>query len=64
MIFAPIYWDGFHWTFIQTVMCALTGAVVELILEVIFSPIGYKIVCKWQKDELGKEYLDLIKKEN
>ena len=26
MFFAPIFWDGFCWTFIQCVMCSLTGA--------------------------------------
>ena len=64
MIFAPIYWDGFSWTFIQCVMCALTGAILELILQIIFTPIGYRVVSKWREDKIGKEYLDLIKKEN
>ena len=64
MIFAPFYWDGFNWTFIQCLMCAVTGATLELIMEVIFSPIGYKIVTKWNKENIGKEYLELIKKEN
>ena len=64
MIFAPIYWVGFCWRFIQCVMCALTGAVLELILQIIFTPIGYKVVSKWREDKIGKEYLDLIKKEN
>ena len=60
MFFAPIYWDGFHWTLLQCVMCALTGAVAELIMEVGFSPIGYMIVKKWKKHDVGKEYLDFI----
>lgn len=61
MIFAPIYWDGFRWTIIQCIMCALTGAFLELLMEIIFSPIGYKIVTKWKKNNVGKEYLDYIK---
>lgn len=60
MFFAPIYWDGFHWTFVQCLMCAITGATLELILEIIFSPIGYKIVRKWNEEGIGKEYLNLI----
>ena len=64
MVFAPLYWDGFNWTFIQCLMCAVTGATLELIMEVIFSPIGYKIVTKWNKENIGKEYLELIKKES
>ncbi|MBQ8795080.1 MAG: VUT family protein [Clostridia bacterium] len=58
--FAPIYWDGFHWTFLQCAMCALTGAVAELIMEIVFSPIGYYIVKKWRKQNIGREYLDFI----
>ena len=61
--FAPIFWDGFHWTVLQCAMCALTGAVAELIMEIIFSPIGYRITRKWQKELVGKEYLDYIETE-
>lgn len=64
MIFAPIYWNGFNWTLIQCLMCALTGAVLELIMEIIFSPIGYKILKKWNKENIGKDYLDLIRKDD
>lgn len=59
---APVFWDGFHWTVLQCMMCALTGAVAELIMEVLFSPIGYRIVKKWKRDSVGKEYLDYIAK--
>lgn len=61
--FAPIYWDGFHWTVLQCCMCALTGAVAELIMEVIFSPIGYRIVMKWKANSIGKEYLEYMEGE-
>ena len=59
---APIFWDGFHWTVIQCAMCALTGAVAELIMEIVFSPIGYKIVTEWKKNNVGKEYLDYVER--
>ena len=61
-VFAPIFWDGFHWTPLQCAMCALTGAVAELIMEILFSPIGYRIVKKWQKRNIGKEYLEHIER--
>ncbi len=61
MLFAPIFWDGFSWTLVQCASCALTGAVAELIMEIAFSPIGYRISKKWQKESVGKEYLDFIK---
>ena len=58
--FAPIFWNGFHWTVLQCTVCALTGAVAELIMEIIFSPIGYRIVTKWRKHNVGQEYLAYI----
>jgi len=33
----------FGWTMIQCLTCALTGAVLELLFEVFFSPLGYRI---------------------
>ena len=58
VIFAPIFWDGFHWTLLQCCTCALTGAIVELIMEVIFAPIGFRIVTRWKENAVGKEYLE------
>lgn len=58
--FAPIFWDGFHWTVLQCIACAFTGAVAELIMEVLFSPFGYRIVMKWKQYHVGIEYLDFI----
>lgn len=63
VILAPIYWDGFHWTVLQCAMCALTGAVAELFMEVVFSPVGYKIVTRWKQLDIGREYLSVINKE-
>ena len=60
--FAPIYWNGFHWTVTQCAVCALTGAVAELFMEIIFSPIGYRITKKWRENNVGKEYLELMGK--
>ncbi|MBR4292212.1 MAG: VUT family protein [Clostridia bacterium] len=63
VFFAPIFWDGFRWTVIQCAMCALTGAVAELIMEIVFSPIGYRITKKWQNENVGKEYFEFLRKE-
>lgn len=54
--FAPIYWNGFHWTWLQCAVCALTGAVAELIMEMLFAPIGYRIVQNWRNNNIGQEY--------
>ncbi len=63
VIFAPIYWDGFNWTIIQCLTCALTGAMIELVFEMVFSPIGYMIIKEWQKDKVGEGYLAYIQGE-
>ena len=62
VFFAPIFWNGFCWTPLQCVTCALTGAVAELILEVIFSPIGYRITQKWKAENVGKEYFEYVER--
>lgn len=46
------------WTPLQALTCAITGAIVELLMEVIFSPIGYKLTLNWKRDGVGKEYLE------
>ena len=33
----------FGWTLLQCFTCALTGAVMELLFEVLFSPVGYRV---------------------
>lgn len=63
VVFAPIFWDGFCWTVLQCAMCALTGALAELVMEIAFSPIGYRITRRWQAEQLGREYLNYIKRE-
>ena len=61
--FAPIFWDGFCWTVLQCVTCAATGALAELVMEIAFSPIGYRITKRWRAEAVGKAYLDYIEKE-
>lgn len=60
--FAPRFWDGFCWTIRQCAMCAFTGAVAELLMEVLFSPIGYRIIARWKRYSVGQEYLNYIRK--
>lgn len=58
VIFAPIFWDGFHWTFVQCITCAVIGALLELLMEVVFSPIGLKVTQRWEKEGVGKSYIE------
>ena len=63
VFFAPIFWDGFCWTVLQCATCALTGAIAELIMEIVFSPIGYRITKRWQQEKIGKEYFEFLGKD-
>lgn len=49
----------FGWILLQCITCAITGMVVELLCEVVFSPVGYKVSRKWKKDNVGRKYLEL-----
>lgn len=53
----------FGWTITQVFVCAATGMLVELLLEVIFSPLGYYVSRKWKADNVGSEYLAFVQKE-
>lgn len=33
----------FGWTLVQCVTCAITGALMELLFEMVFSPVGYRL---------------------
>ena len=50
----------FDWTIIQCITCALTGAIAELIFEVIFSPVAFKVCKHLDNNSVGKEYLDYL----
>ena len=48
----------FGWTWVQVVMCSLTGAIAELLCEVLLSPVGYKVVRTWEREGVGLAYLE------
>lgn len=62
MVFAPIFWDGFRWTPLQCLTCSLLGAGLELVMEVVFSPIGYVVLKQWEKDGVVEEYKARLQK--
>nr|DAJ50853.1 MAG TPA: Putative vitamin uptake transporter [Caudoviricetes sp.] len=47
----------FGWNMLQVVTCSLTGCIVELLCEVIFSPVGYRVCKKWDAENVGAAYL-------
>ena len=59
LVFAFIVsYHFFGWTAPQVFFCSLTGAVMELLCEVVFSPIGYKVSKQWEAERVGEQYLD------
>ncbi len=60
MLFAPIYW-GYSLTIVQCIGSAIIGAILELITEAIFSPIGYRVFKKWQLENVGEDYITYSK---
>ena len=46
----------FGWSLLQCFTCALTGAVLELLLEVLFSPLGYRVTRRMKGESgMGEE---------
>ena len=54
----------FGWTLTQCLFCALTGMLAETLLELVFWRLGYVICQKWKSAGVGKDYFDLISKNN
>ena len=53
----------FGWTYLQCFICAISGAIIELLFEIIFSPLGYKVLKKLEKEHIGDEYLEYRRNE-
>lgn len=48
----------FGWTMTQVLMCSFMMMLLELIIEIIFSPVGYKISRNWKNDDVGADYIN------
>jgi len=45
------------YTLVSALGTAILGALIELAMEAIFSPLGYKITTKWASENVGANYL-------
>ena len=54
----------FGWSIVQCLTCAATGMLVELVCEIVFSPLGFAVCKRWQKDNVGREYLEYVQNKN
>lgn len=48
----------FGWTLTQVLVCSFMMMLLELLFEIVFSPLGYKLSQNWKKDNVGHEYLE------
>jgi uncharacterized PurR-regulated membrane protein YhhQ (DUF165 family) len=47
----------FGWTWTQILFCSLIAATFELFCEILFSRFGYRILKKWEAENIGTDYL-------
>ena len=51
MVFAPRFWENFEGlTLVQCINLSLVGALLELLMEVIFAPLGYMVLKWWRRE--------------
>lgn len=54
----------FGWSLLQCITCSLTGCLVELVCQAVFTPAGYRITQEWARDEVGKDFLEYLEAMN
>lgn len=52
----------FGWSMIQVIICSVTGAIAELLCEILLSPLGYRITEQWEDEDVGIQYIEYRKK--
>ncbi len=50
----------FHWNWTQVFICATTSMILEFCMEAIFSPIGFRIAKRWERDKVGQNYIEFV----
>lgn len=48
----------FGWSIKQVLVCSFMMMLLELVFEIVFSPIGFKMSRTWKKENVGHEYLE------
>ena len=62
VLFGPSQWGIDAMPIITCIGTGVLGGLLELLVEVIFSPLGYVTVKRWEKEKVGQEYIDLHSK--
>ena len=48
----------FGWSWLTALMCSIDGAVFELVIEMCFTPLSYRISKNWDKNHIGVKWMD------
>ena len=64
VVFAPIFWHTKPISVLGCVGTAIVGGLVELLAEVVLSPIAFHIVKRWERESIGQAYIDAHSIEN
>lgn len=51
----------FGWNWTQVIICSTTSMIIELLFEAVFSPVGYRVSKEWEEENIGEEYVKIIK---
>lgn len=57
-VFAPIFWKTTPLSLFSCIGTAIIGGLIELLAEAALSPIAFRIVKRWEKDQIGQAYID------
>lgn len=56
MVFAPVFWGPeYSLTLSQCLGSAILGALLELMVEIVFSPVGYIVLKRWKKEGIIRD---------
>lgn len=62
-VFAPIFWGLDPIPVLTCLGTAIVGGAIELLAEVVLSPVGFHIVKNWERDNVGHDYIDAHKED-
>ena len=51
----------FGWNWMQVIICSTTSMIIELILEAVFSPVGYRVSASWERNSIGQKYVERLR---
>lgn len=60
-VFAPIFWHMDKMPILTCLMTAIVGGLIELLVEVALGPCGFAIVKSWERDGVGRAYIEAHK---